>query len=132
MLHISLTNKHRTCCVMDDLPQCPRPSTYKDAIGVETCIVPQKVVYAHPNDQEEPEEENYIDPFADYCGEAFSEFYDELQSYLHDHSLMMLGKSFEILDIIYQCIDVVEVEDESCDESDEYDENEYGDFFEYY
>lgn len=109
-----------------------RPTSYKDAIRAETTtsIAPLRTDHGDGRCNNEEEEEFQNDVFADYCDRDYVEFYTEFEQYLLENGLMSLGKSYEVLNIIYDCIDVVENATDSCDESDEDWENE--DCIDYY
>lgn len=108
-----------------------RPTTYKDAINIPF-VAPQIVKPKQVDVDDIDDEEDYSDPFADYCDRSFLEFYLEFENYLQEHSLMMLGKSFEVMNIVYECIELIQHEEESVDESDPEACDEYNDLFDYY
>lgn len=59
------------------------------------------------------------DAFDDACGSELLNFYNEFEENLQSNGLMSMGKSYEILEILYSCMKVVRVqEDVSSSESE--------------
>lgn len=129
MLHLSFSRSNLED-VQEPTEEYLRPTSYRDAINTQGAATPKVVVDQQMPPEESEEEEFQNDPFADYCDRDFVEFYSEFEQYLHENSLMQLGKSYEVLNIIYDCIELIENTTDSGEDTDEEYENE--DCMDYY
>ena len=83
----------------------------------------------HMDDEahEVADENDYIDPLADYFSDAMADLYGEVHERLQQDGLLTHGKINEFLDLLYTCITWAKMEVMS-DSSDEEDE-EVGEFY---
>lgn len=111
-----------------------RPSTYVDAIKCVHSTIESSLPIVHKRVIDDDEQdEGFVDLFADYHGESFADFYNEYEEFLVEHGLFTFAKSFELLDIVYECIEIIEREDNQCtDDSEEDIDYEYYDLFDNY